>query len=60
MKIERIAQIREYIVTANKDGTIPLNAKVLAKVDIDGDGTAALIAAFNKLAFIVEERDEDY
>ena len=64
MRIERLAMFRGFIVTANRDGTIPLNTRVLAMVDLapeTGEATAReLIAAYNKLAFIVEERDEDY
>ena len=55
MNIERIAVFHGFIVTANADGSIPLNAKVLARVDGEyAAGAAELVEAFNQM------RDERY
>jgi hypothetical protein len=42
----RVAIFNGYIVTANEDGSIPLNSQILAKVD-SPEGAEAIIKAVN-------------
>lgn len=51
---QRIALIRHYIVTASPDGSIPLNARVLAVVDEDSARAPWLIERFNIMANLLE------
>jgi len=41
--INRVATLREYLVNANPDGSIPLNAIVLANLQESHDQVRALI-----------------
>lgn len=54
--MDRFAHFRGYIVTANENGSIPLNAKVVCNTYETGDGIqiAKLIAQANLAAALVE------
>lgn len=54
----RFAYFHGHIVTANKDGSIPLNAKVVAEIrDFDADLLAQLIGQANASADVAKRDD---
>lgn len=43
-----------YIITANEDGSIPLNSKVIIKTD-DEEGAARIVEIHNKMLYFYPE-----